>query len=397
VRFISIPDEGTHHLASQTRKTLTSCQITLQSKDSPVFTYTEPKPLLELPEWQLYSSPERTKKLSIAQLLASFNSSNSNDFKYFTGYLARSEDDIKEFMCLMDDIVPASQFAISPEEYNINLWLGSPKVVAQTHFDESPNFNMQVYGTKRWLLSPPEEADKIYTFPYLFPAYRQSQGAANLSHCMILSQELRIVLFSVDFWSKFRNASVIHEMMSEKLPQLTDSELFPKLGQIKAYEVSMQAGEVLFIPAYYFHRYFTYHIYSQSIQAYSFYSVITEDVSIAVNTWSDTAQGNIHQQLTLFPLPFESDWPVSHLSNLIVPFLKQIAEKLPIPPQHDSLYWFQLVYNQYKALYLSISHTKVFADEKAKSANQITPLCIFTCLTNLLAIQQKRATMWTIL
>jgi len=48
--------------------------------------------------------------------------------------------------------------------------LGSQGVVAQTHFDEAPNFATQVIGHKRWILSPPSEAPKLYS-PFLLFDY----------------------------------------------------------------------------------------------------------------------------------------------------------------------------------------------------------------------------------
>lgn len=153
----------------------------------------------------------------------------------------------------------------------MNLWLGSPGVVAHTHHDEDPNWAAQIYGHKRWILSPPSEAWKLYPYPHMHSFRSQSQ---------------------VDF--KTRDSIDGRARASGSLPDLDDNkDLFPDFGNITAFEALLSPGEILFIPPFWFHR------------------VVTEDTSIAVNTWSHLPGGSPHTEMELVPLPFERDWDLA--------------------------------------------------------------------------------------
>lgn len=153
----------------------------------------------------------------------------------------------------------------------MNLWLGSPGVVAHTHHDEVPNWAAQVYGHKRWILSPPSEAWKIYPYPYLHSFRSQSQ---------------------IDF--KTRQSIDGRARASGKLPDLEDNgDLYPDFVNVTAYEALLSPGEIMYIPPFWFHR------------------VVTEDTSIAVNTWSNLPGGSPHTAIDKVPMPFEDDWDLA--------------------------------------------------------------------------------------
>jgi len=196
----------------------------------------------------------------------------------------------------------------------MNLWLGSPGVVAHTHHDEVPNWAAQVYGHKRWILSPPSEAWKLYPYPHLHSFRSQSQ---------------------VDF--KSGQSIDARARVSGKLPELDDNkDLFPHFGNITAYQALLSPGEIMYIPPFWFHR------------------VITEDTSIAVNTWSNIPGGNPHNIMEKVPLPFEEDWDMRRKATALKVFVRLFAEALAettgvtcgIEPalgllrrQYDSLYF----------------------------------------------------------
>lgn len=116
------------------------------------------------------------------------------------------------------------------ENHFANLWLGSPGVVAQTHFDQEPNFAVQIAGHKRWILSPPSEAVEIMPYPYLHASHRQSMRP-------------------------FRSSGPSNDPLAFRFNQ-----------SIRGMEVLANPGNVLYIPPFWFHR------------------VITEDESIAIST-----------------------------------------------------------------------------------------------------------------
>lgn len=107
----------------------------------------------------------------------------------------------------------------------VNLWYGPGGTLSPLHFDESHNFLHQHYGHKRVHLVSPEFYGEL------------QPGAPG---------------------SKFRHMS-----------QLDDATLMETLrsGVVAAAEVELRAGDVLFIPAYWWHR------------------VEALDVSVSVNYW----------------------------------------------------------------------------------------------------------------
>jgi hypothetical protein len=43
------------------------------------------------------------------------------------------------------------------------------------HYDESYNFYIQIFGTKRWYFAPPEYYSSCYLYPMAHPSTRQCQ------------------------------------------------------------------------------------------------------------------------------------------------------------------------------------------------------------------------------
>jgi ribosomal protein L16 Arg81 hydroxylase len=82
-------------------------------------------------------------------------SSDRKSWMYFTGCLERSSDDLKEFPGLLAELPNLRGFVANDKFFASHLWLGSRGVTAQTHYDQAPNFAAQVFGHKRWILSPP--------------------------------------------------------------------------------------------------------------------------------------------------------------------------------------------------------------------------------------------------
>lgn len=178
---------------------------------------------------------------------------------------------------MVRDIKPFHYFAADAGDHSMNLWLGSPGVVAHTHHDEDPNWAAQIYGHKRWILSPPSEAWKLYPYPHMHSFRSQSQ---------------------VDF--KTRESIDGRARASGSLPDLDDNKnLFPDFANITAFEALLSPGEIMYIPPFWFHR------------------VVTEDTSIAVNTWSHIPGGSPHSEMELVPLPFERDWDIGRKATAL--------------------------------------------------------------------------------
>jgi hypothetical protein len=110
----------------------------------------------------------------------------------------------------------------------VNLWLASPGTVTPLHYDDTHNLFAQVSGAKTFYLFPPESLDALYPGPL-------NTGAQHLS---------RVDLFHPDL--------VKH----------------PLAASLSYREVTVQAGEALVLPAFWWHQ-----------------VVSHDEVSTSVNFW----------------------------------------------------------------------------------------------------------------
>lgn len=145
---------------------------------------------------------------------------------------------------LSPDVQPFDVF-VPAQNHFANLWLGSPGVVAQTHYDQDPNFAIQIRGHKRWILSPPSQALKLVPFPYLHSSYRQSM-------------------------LNFTSGSLVDDISVEDAHSkgLVRDVVGSLEGTVAAFQVVAGPGNVLYLPPLWFHR------------------VVTEDTSIAISAYS---------------------------------------------------------------------------------------------------------------
>lgn len=111
-----------------------------------------------------------------------------------------------------------------------NLWISRGSITVGLHFDAAENLNIQLQGRKRFMLYPP--------------------GTAGYYPCPMFSQTAHI-------------SRVFREG-----PQL-DSKRFPAFDPSKGREVILEQGEILYLPAYWWHQ-------------------VTSlgDVNININTWN---------------------------------------------------------------------------------------------------------------
>lgn len=95
------------------------------------------------------------------------------------------------------------------------------------------NMYTQIAGRKRFILFPPEAADYLYIFPSIHPSSRQSQINFNSNN---------------------------------------SSDLFPGFSSLKAKEVILKPGDVLYIPPFHFH----------------YVAVVGNEVSISISTHTES-------------------------------------------------------------------------------------------------------------
>jgi len=96
--------------------------------------------------------------------------------------------------------------------YLVNLWFGPANNVTRLHYDVPNNFLVHFYGRKRIVLFAPRDSARLY--PFRTKAYNMSQ---------------------VDI----ENA---------------DLDRFPKFAEAQPYEAEIAAGDMLYIPPYWWHQ-----------------------------------------------------------------------------------------------------------------------------------------------
>ena len=154
-----------------------------------------------------------------------------------------------EFPELLQDIrTPTWLNGQSPA---INLWFGSAENVTPLHYDHTNNFFAQVYGRKRLTLFDPMQTDLLYPYPL----------EASANHVSFID------------------------------PEQPDFEKYPNSRQARAFVGLIEPGELLYLPAYWWH-----HV--RSLQ-----------ISISVNFWwpPDFEQNFLPNALRTLPLVYQQD------------------------------------------------------------------------------------------
>ncbi|WP_165861280.1 cupin-like domain-containing protein [Paenibacillus paeoniae] len=182
------------------------------------------------------------KRLTLGDLEKGYQTIKVNqmDFHAFMDTITSNERDADLFYYLQQ--IPISTFPelagdfqvpefIQGKDIKVNLWLGSGGNITPTHFDPASNFLAQVKGEKKLMLYAPNQTSRLYPFPF-----HSSNG--NLSRVDVLNPNL---------------------------------DRYPRYKKVQAIECTLKAGEMLFLPAFWWH----------SVET------ITRDYTISLNFWWD--------------------------------------------------------------------------------------------------------------
>ena len=135
-----------------------------------------------------------------------------------------------------------------------NVWFTMPNTGAATHFDTSDNLHVVLFGRKNFTLLPPSAAEQIGLYPALHPYCRQLQPQGTVrSH---------------------------------------GGALPPSPVSPGAVHISARVGEVVFVPAYWFHTVTT----------------VGSGAAIALNLWLPSSSHTAMEKAFTEPIPFESEW-----------------------------------------------------------------------------------------
>jgi len=258
-----------------------------RSRQSSTFVYFDsqrPMSLLEEVQWR---PPSEEVMMTMEELFLSLRSNEQNSlskesigknnssetFYYFSGdifgFSAEMIEDLSPFDYLVE-IMPSDR-DLSKDSAILTVWIGGGGTTTHTHYDAFHNFFVQLYGRKRFLLFPPSAHSLLYLYPNAHPSYRQSQ---------LNFDEL-------------------------------DIRKFPRFHNVSALEILLEAGDVLYLPPYWFHR------------------VIAEELSISVSFWCDSEELQVYlESIKREPLPFEEHWTPKQLALATSLFLRKLIDEL---------------------------------------------------------------------
>lgn len=175
---------------------------------------------------------------------------------------------------------------------NALLWMGSKGTSTPTHYDKSVNFYVQLHGKKRFILSEPASHQHLHLYPSLHPQRLQTQL---------------------------------------NLAKPINSTKFPHFSSIPAVEGLLEAGDVLYIPPYWFH------------------TVITEEPGIGINVWSNSVGMKVEEQLKAVPIPISKAWDHGTIVLGLKTYFNEIIKQV-FPDSPKLIH--EMVELQFKPLFL---------------------------------------------
>lgn len=148
-------------------------------------------------------------KMKASEYLSQLESGFSDLSKIFYLAMQRLDEDLPELKpyVLLDKLLPQNLIAAS------SFWLGQSKTVVYLHMDPYDNFFMQLMGQKTFYLYPP--SDSKYLYP--FSAFGHAPEASPVN------------------------------------PLAVDLDKFPLARHATPIEVTLKAGDALFLPIYWWH------------------------------------------------------------------------------------------------------------------------------------------------
>eukprot|EP01084_Bolivina_argentea_P257679 434183_1 len=170
----------------------------------------------------------------------------------------------------------------------VHLWLSFENSTTHFHYDTDINFYHQIYGTKKWRIIAPKHWSKMHVYPRLHPSDRQSQ--------MYVIKSL-------------------------------------KTADIKIIEFDLFAGDVLYLPSFWFHEVRT-----------------ISDWSASVNIWVYSQPFNIYlSHITNDAIPYAVSYQLSHedIMHSLLIFIPYLTKMIVNNGQQLIC---DIVYNSYKPI-----------------------------------------------
>jgi len=187
---------------------------------------------------------------------------------------------------------------------HVNLWAGSAGATCAPHYDTEDNFFLQLQGKKTFIITEPAAHDLFQPYSSLHPRWRQARNSQVLTPEDI-REAYRVAVVAL------RNSTrqtVIPQ--ANAIPGMKKNVKQPRqvMPMPQTWEITLDTGDMLFLPAYYFH------------------AVISDgEGSVSINAWLPSQAAQIAQRISKeVELPFpESDLALGE------PLLGWDGHKLP--------------------------------------------------------------------
>jgi oxalate decarboxylase/phosphoglucose isomerase-like protein (cupin superfamily) len=280
-------------------------------QDSNIFVYEERyRPMAGLKK-VLRKSPKQWKTMLTEDFFHAME--NEKSHYYYSAKInakngfGKLQDDVKGDFFLLPN---PRNISMKPQYSSVNVWIGK-NVITHAHYDASPNFYVQLYGKKKFILFAPEQYKNLYLHPFAHPKDRQSEV-------------------------NFENPNY---------------KLFPNYRKAKAIEVTLEKGDVLYLPPYWFHR------------------VESLDLSISVNVWSESIETVMTPMVHLAGLPKCIDQvPTSQARNVeritrAVAYLRLLIREVTGKSDKNFIHDV-IIENRYQAIFDTLKCHDEFDHEK---------------------------------
>ena len=152
-------------------------------------------------------------------------------------YYAKMINEQSPFSPVLADITPMNFFRVcagplmcgtamaeTGDDVTQHVWFGQKGVRSTIHYDESFNYHVQIFGTKRWWFASPDYYTNCYPYPMAHPSTRQCQMEWPLT-----------------------------EEGAKKYPKALHGNGTSSGGPIQLLTADVQAGETLYLPPGWLH------------------------------------------------------------------------------------------------------------------------------------------------
>lgn len=231
------------------------------------------KPLSDLPFTPTQENRSRLEAMRNYELirnmtLATFLESTHKNTGYYHYYSGRASSTLTE--TLYQDIMPTEAFHVGDLDMTeVMIWMAHEGVTANTHYDRSHNFFVQVVGQKKWTLYPPSAFFQLYMYPHHHVHYHQTQ---------------------VDY-------------------EEPNPSIYPNFALADPFEVILAPGDILYIPPYWFHR----------VEALTF--------STSISIVSPSEEEQIYNLAYWMPVFLSHDWPPETQILAVTEYVSQLLRK----------------------------------------------------------------------